>query len=129
MFTFRKRCNCRHNYISYRGFIFSAIKMRHLFFLLLFGCSARLAICHPQHQIFTFNDTLFKRVAIKLERDKKSFNTFKNLFEAYLNPSIKGDSICGSYFNLYLSLYNNGTSLVRLIKKNTLDSVFAQIER
>ncbi|MBX7204462.1 MAG: hypothetical protein K1X81_03460 [Bacteroidia bacterium] len=103
--------------------------MKHLFFIFLFGSLHHIAICYPQERLVCLNDTLLPRVAIKLERDTKSFNVFKDLFKVYHKSSTNGDTIHEEYFDLYLSLYNKGTPLVRLIKKNTLDSVFAQVEQ
>lgn len=72
------------------------------------------------------SDSLFTKVQQKLIEDSETFNCFKELYVAYYedkkaNLEIRNET----YDSLYIIYYNKGLPLVRLIKRESLDSFFS----
>ncbi|MCO6494104.1 MAG: hypothetical protein J5I91_00285 [Bacteroidetes bacterium] len=81
----------------------------------------------PVDTLMYSQDSLFNQVVAKLESDKGSCVNFEKLFNTYYADFKVKDSLHTSYYDLYLSMYNQGFPLVRLIRKESMDSVFSQL--
>ncbi len=72
-------------------------------------------------------DSMFQAVKIKLKSDSISFEICGTLFSKYLIDTDLKDTSLNNFYDLYLSLYNEGNPFVRLINENRLIDLFDSI--
>jgi hypothetical protein len=80
-------------------------------------------------QATTTNDSLFTMVSTKLKNDEKSFQVFQALYKEYTLDSEMKNHHIDCFQTLFISLYNQGIPLTRLIKEVAFIEMFKRMSK
>lgn len=101
--------------------------MRHLvIYIFIITLSLTISCIGQQSSV---KGKLFENVSFKLQNDDNSFAVFNALLYSFILDKRFKDKTSSYYFDMYTNLYNTGIPLVRLIKKDSLEKIFVELER
>jgi hypothetical protein len=77
----------------------------------------------------TANDSLFTMVSTKLKNDEKSFQVFQALHKEYKIDNEMKNRGLDSFQTVFITFYNQGIPLTRLIKEDAFKKMFKRMSK